>query len=70
MHHPAALSSAPPAEFPNPDEGSRFDILKIHSRKMNLQVGGAGSWVRLGLGLGWAVFLCRRRRRCLWLVLS
>ncbi|KAI3425044.1 hypothetical protein D9Q98_008422 [Chlorella vulgaris] len=26
-------------EFPNPDEGSRFDILKIHSRKMNLQRG-------------------------------
>ncbi|EFN54684.1 26S proteasome AAA-ATPase subunit RPT6a [Chlorella variabilis] len=26
-------------EFPNPDETSRFDILKIHSRKMNLQRG-------------------------------
>lgn len=26
-------------EFPNPDEGSRFDILKIHSRKMNLMRG-------------------------------
>ncbi|PSC69343.1 26S protease regulatory subunit 8-like protein A [Micractinium conductrix] len=26
-------------EFPNPDEGSRFDILKIHSRRMNLQRG-------------------------------
>jgi 26S proteasome regulatory subunit T6 len=26
-------------EFPNPDESSRFDILKIHSRKMNLQRG-------------------------------
>ena len=23
-------------EFPNPDEGSRADILRIHSRKMNL----------------------------------
>jgi len=23
-------------EFPNPNESSRFDILKIHSRKMNL----------------------------------
>ncbi|KAL0030571.1 hypothetical protein WJX79_005225 [Trebouxia sp. C0005] len=26
-------------EFPNPNEGSRFDILKIHSRKMNLMRG-------------------------------
>lgn len=23
-------------EFPNPNEGARADILKIHSRKMNL----------------------------------
>merc|ERR1711865_615822 len=23
-------------EFPNPNEGARLDILKIHSRKMNL----------------------------------
>lgn len=26
-------------EFPNPNESSRFDILKIHSRKMNLKRG-------------------------------
>lgn len=26
-------------EFPNPDEGSRVQILKIHSRKMNLTRG-------------------------------
>ena len=26
-------------EFPNPNESSRFDILKIHSRKMNLMRG-------------------------------
>ncbi|KAJ4869924.1 26S protease regulatory subunit 8-like protein A [Raphanus sativus] len=26
-------------EFPNPNEDSRFDILKIHSRKMNLMRG-------------------------------
>ena len=26
-------------EFPNPTESSRFDILKIHSRKMNLMRG-------------------------------
>ena len=26
-------------EFPNPSESSRFDILKIHSRKMNLMRG-------------------------------
>eukprot|EP00891_Asterochloris_glomerata_P001255 jgi/Astpho2/1255/fgenesh1_pm.00023_%23_10_t len=26
-------------EFPNPSESSRFDILKIHSRKMNMQRG-------------------------------
>jgi 26S proteasome regulatory subunit T6 len=26
-------------EFPNPTEESRFDILKIHSRKMNLMRG-------------------------------
>jgi 26S proteasome regulatory subunit T6 len=26
-------------EFPNPNEKSRFDILKIHSRKMNLMRG-------------------------------
>lgn len=26
-------------EFPHPNEGSRFDILKIHSRKMNLMRG-------------------------------
>lgn len=26
-------------EFPNPNEGSRFDILKIHNRKMNLMRG-------------------------------
>lgn len=26
-------------EFPNPNEGSRLDILKIHSRRMNLMRG-------------------------------
>lgn len=26
-------------EFPNPSESSRFDVLKIHSRKMNMQRG-------------------------------
>ncbi len=26
-------------EFPNPNEAARFDILKIHSRKMNLMRG-------------------------------
>ena len=26
-------------EFPNPNESSRLDILKIHSRKMNLMRG-------------------------------
>ena len=26
-------------EFPNPNEGARADILKIHSRKMNLMRG-------------------------------
>ena len=26
-------------EFPNPNDASRFDILKIHSRKMNLTRG-------------------------------
>ncbi len=26
-------------EFPNPSESSRFDILKIHSRRMNMQRG-------------------------------
>ena len=26
-------------EFPNPNDKSRFDILKIHSRKMNLTRG-------------------------------
>lgn len=26
-------------EFPNPNEGSRLEILKIHSRKMNLMRG-------------------------------
>merc|ERR1712164_98943 len=26
-------------EFPNPSESSRFDILKIHSKKMNLMRG-------------------------------
>lgn len=26
-------------EFPNPDENARFDILRIHSRRMNLMRG-------------------------------
>lgn len=31
-------------EFPHPDEGSRCDILRIHSRKMNLQVRRRRRW--------------------------
>ena len=42
-------------EFPNPDEGSRVDILKIHSRKMNLQVGGGWVGGVGGGGWGWGV---------------
>lgn len=45
-------------EFPNPNESSRLEILRIHSRKMNLMRGIdlkkiAGMFARVRVCVGW-----------------
>ena len=65
-------------EFPNPNESSRLDILKIHSRKMNLMrginlkkvadqmTGASGAELKVGLLLCLNLWQRKYAQHCCW----